>query len=66
MQIDIVNIEGKKVGALELADAVFGEDLRHSDFSTNDSANHIFSILDFGFAILDLLISLSANPKSKI
>ena len=28
MQIDIVNIEGKKVGALELADAVFGAEVK--------------------------------------
>ena len=28
MQIDIVNIEGKKVGALELADAVFGTEVK--------------------------------------
>ena len=28
MQIDIVNIEGKKVGSLELADAVFGAEVK--------------------------------------
>jgi large subunit ribosomal protein L4 len=28
MQIDIVNIEGKKVGTLELADAVFGAEMK--------------------------------------
>src|SRR5829696_6595275 len=46
--------------------SVLREDLRHSDFSSNDSANHNFSILDFGFAILDFSAGLKVNPKSKI
>src|SRR5687768_13102291 len=45
--------------------SVLRKELRHSEFSTNDSANHTFSfwILDFGFWIEE--VGHTANPKSK-
>src|SRR5688500_2529621 len=48
--------------------SVLRKELRHSEFSTNDSANHTFPfwILDFGFWIEELAIRPIQNPKSKI